>query len=531
MSSDALVGIAEKAARGGFFLFVGSALSTVILAIGAILIARFLGPANYGLYTLTLVMPTVFNSLADAGMNAALMRFPAKLRSEGNYLASNRAIRLGFQLKLSLSLIAFLICYFGAEAITTNLLNRPELTPYLQLAGAIIIFQAFLDAASNSFIGLDLMNYSASIQILYSVVKSVLAPALILLGFGIGGAITGCVLGACVAGIVGTTILFGKYARSRNTHVQAGISQHGVKLNDLLDYSLPLYVATIFTVLFAQYQNLVLARLATNTQIGNFNAAWSFNSLLTILVYPISIAIFPMFSKMNPENQRSDLARAYVLAVKYTSLILIPAAMAVMVLSQDLVLLTYGKGYLLAPQYLAVLAALYLLNGIGLNVIGSFLNGVGFTRTNLKMNALEFAVYLPLGPGLTWLWGPYGLLIAFITCNAVSTLYGVWKVSASFRASPDLGASARIFFASLIAAVPSAVFVELYVAGTGVIDLIIGGCLFLAAYLTLVPIVGAVRLQDIKNLETILCKPRAVALFARPVLAYETRVLSALGRD
>jgi O-antigen/teichoic acid export membrane protein len=255
--------------------------------------------------------------------------------------------------------IAFFGCYFGADAITTILLNRPELAPYLQLAGVLTIFQTFFDAAINSFIGLDLMQYSAGTQILYSVVKSVLAPALILLGFGIRGAITGYVLGVSVAGLVGTTIMFSKFARSTNTHVQTAMCQHAVKLKELLDYSLPLYVASILSVLFTQYQNLVLAPLATNTQIGNFNAAWNFNSLLSILIYPISTAIFPMFSKMNPKNQRSDLGRGFVLAVKYTSLILIPAATGVMVLSRDLVLLTFGKGYLLAPGYLTVLATLY----------------------------------------------------------------------------------------------------------------------------------------------------------------------------
>ena len=65
-----------------------------------------------------------------------------------------------------------------------------------------------------------------------------------------------------------------------------------------------------------------------------------------------------------------------MLAVKYASLILIPASIAVMVFSQDLVHLTYGRGYALAPQYLTIVSAVYLLTGLGLNVIGSFLNGV-----------------------------------------------------------------------------------------------------------------------------------------------------------
>jgi O-antigen/teichoic acid export membrane protein len=527
MPSDELVGMAEKAARGGLFLFVGNALSTVILAIGAIIIARFLGPSNYGLYTLALVMPSVFTTLADAGMNSALIRFPARLRSEGDYRASNRAIRLGFLLKLSLSVAAFLICYFGADWITITLLNRPSLTPYLQLAGLLIIFQAIFDAANNSFIGLDLMQYSASTQILYSVLKSVLAPALILLGFGIGGAIIGYVLGMFVAGAVGATILFTKYAHS----TAAATSQQTVKLSALIDYSLPLYVATILSVFLGQYQNLVLARLATNVQIGNFNAAWNFNSLLSILIYPISTAIFPMFSKMNPESQRRDLARGFVLAVKYASLLLIPASIGVMVFSQDLVLLTYGRGYVLAPQYLTIFSAIYLLTGLGLSVIPNFLNGVAATRTVLKINAVTLAVYLPLGPALAWVWGPYGLLIAYILSSTTSTLYGIRKTSAGFGAYPDLAASVRILLASLIAAAPSAALVHFYVAGIGLVNLIAGGVLYLFAYLTMAPILGAVIPQDINNLETILCRTRAVASIVKPILAYETRILFALHRN
>jgi hypothetical protein len=63
------------------------------------------------------------------------------------------------------------------------------------------------------------------------------------------------------------------------------------------------------------------------------------------------------------------------------------------------------------------------------------------------------------------------------------------------------------------------------------VSLIAGGILFLIVYLTLVPILGAVTRQDINNLATILCKPRAVAILMKPMLAYETRMLSALRQD
>jgi stage V sporulation protein B len=529
MTYDKLAGIAEKAARGGVYLFIGNALSVFILALGAIIIARLLGPGNYGLYTLVLVAPALFTSLADAGMNSALVRFPAKLRSEGDLAGSNRAIKLGFQLKLFLGVAAFLICYLGAKPIATTLLNRPESAPYLQLAGLLIIFQAIFNAASNSFIGLDLMHYSAVTQILYSALKSTLAPVLILLGFAIEGAIAGYIIAILIAGAFGTIILFARHVRT--TSPTTTPSQEPVQLSALINYSLPLYLASLLSVLITQYQNLVLARFVNDIQIGNFNAAWNFNSLLSILIYPISTAIFPMFSKMDPKKEARDLARGFLLAVKYASLMLIPASIAVMVFAPDLVLLTYGRGYTLAPEYLTILCVQYLLTTIGLNVIGNFLSGVAATKTVLKITGLTLAVYLPLGPALTWLGGPDGLLIAYILSFTASTLYGVRRVYADFKASPDLRASSRILLASLIAATPSLALIQLRPTGLGLVNLAAGGVLFLGTYLTMAPILGAVKTQDINNLTTILGRSRAMAVFIRPVLAYEARILSQLHRD
>ena len=525
MASDELEGIAEKAAQGGVFLFVGNAVAIAILAVGSIIIARLLGPSNYGLYSLTFVTPTLFVSFADVGMNYVLVNFPARLRSTDQYDAANRAIRLGILLKVAVSVVAFLVCYLGADAITATVLNRPELGPYLRLAAVLIILQAVFDATTNSFIGLDLMHYSASTQILYALLKSVLGPAFVLAGLGLVGAITGYLLGALVAGTVGAAILFVRFV-----HPEAGvIQQHSDSLRAMLAYGTPLYLAAIFTVFIGQYQNLVLPRFADNVQIGNFNAAWNFNIFLSILISPISTAIFPMFSKMDPYSERSDLVRAFSLAVKYASFVLLPASIGVMVFSKNLIYLTYGAGYVLAPRYLMIVSAYCLLTGIGLNVISSFLNGVAATRTTLKITALTLGVYIPLGPILTWIDGPNGLLIAYIVSYTVSTLYGVRSVSSSFDAQPDYRSSLRTLLASLVAAVLPAILIEVRAIGTDLISLIGGGVLYLIIYLTLMPIFGAVDSQDTKNLETLLCNKRAVALYVRPVLTYERRILSAMG--
>ena len=97
-------------------------------------------------------------------------------------------------------------------------------------------------------------------------------------------------------------------------------------------------------------------------------------------------------------------------------------------------------------------------------------------------------------------------------------------------ARPDLRASGRILLAALGAALPTLGLIQLDGAGVGVVNLVVGGLLYVGVYLTLVPILGAVEKQDILNLRTLLGGTRIVAVLVNPVFDYESKLLSAMKR-
>lgn len=350
---------------------------------------------------------------------------------------------------------------------------------------------------------------------------------LILAGFGVLGAITGYWSSYAVAGIVGTLLLFMKYARS----ARRASNSLSTELRVMLGYSFPLYVAIMVAAFLVQYQNIVLAHFASDLEIGNFNAASNFTMLLGILAYPIGTAMFPMFSKLNPRSQRNELTKGFELSVKYASLLIIPASVATMVFSRDLVYATYGTSYILAPNYLSAISSLYLLTALSYVVLPAFLNGVGYTVTILKANILTLAVFLPLGPALAWSWSVYGLIIAFVLANAVGTLYGVHEASVKLGARPGLRVNVRIIVAASLAAIPTVLLSQFYLTGTAIINLIMGGLLYLTMYLTLAPLVGALNRSDVDNLKTVFYKIAPLATLAKPILGYESWILSATSRD
>jgi hypothetical protein len=82
----------------------------------------------------------------------------------------------------------------------------------------------------------------------------------------------------------------------------------------------------------------------------------------------------------------------------------------------------------------------------------------------------------------------------------------------------------------LAAAIPTIVLIQLDGWGIGAVNLVVGGLLYLAIYLTLAPILGAVEKQDILNLRTLLGGTRIVAVLVNPVFDYESKLLSAVKR-
>jgi len=74
--------MAKVSAKGGVNLFWGLAASTVISAVGVIVVARLLSPSEYGLVTVALMSPTLVTLFRDWGINSAAIKYTAQYRSE-----------------------------------------------------------------------------------------------------------------------------------------------------------------------------------------------------------------------------------------------------------------------------------------------------------------------------------------------------------------------------------------------------------------------------------------------------------------
>ena len=75
--------MAKISAKGGFHLLWVLVLSTVISAVGTIVIAILLGADNYGLYTIAIAAPNLIAAFRDWGITNAMIKYTAQYNCEG----------------------------------------------------------------------------------------------------------------------------------------------------------------------------------------------------------------------------------------------------------------------------------------------------------------------------------------------------------------------------------------------------------------------------------------------------------------
>jgi len=516
---DELAKITADSAKGSFFLISGTAMSTVILAITSIIVARFLGPELYGQYNLSLVIPNLLFLIADLGISQGIIKFTANfnLRAETNRIAG--IVKNLLMVKALIGAAIFLVNYVFADVFASFFFQRPELAPYIRIGSTAVLFQVMYTTAISLFVGLDKTQYNALATNIQSIAKGIFSVLLIVLGFGLAGALAGHVIGYVAATVFGI-LVFIPIIRKRDNSIEKSSTVGDLKL--MISYSVPLYIAILLAGFAPFYQSVVLAVFTTDVAIGNYRAAANFLALLAIISGPITTALLPAFSKLD-SSPKQKIKAFFKLANKYTALIIVPATILIMTLSEEIVQAVYGSTYTLASAFLTTFCLTYLLVGIGYLTLPSLYNGLGDTKTTLKMGMVTFGVLLILSPLLTKFFSVQGLIIAAIAATAAGTTYGTILARKKLQIEFAGTAILKIYVLSAVPSIVPFLIVRLLPISV-FFKIIIGGSMYMFVYLTLIPLTKTMTKPEVQKAIEIVQRIRFLKLLLIPILKYQQKL-------
>ena len=507
---DKATGMAKSSAKGGFKLFIGVSVSSIVTAVGLILVLRLLAnPDEYGIIITALIFPAILGLFKDWGTNSAMIKYLAQYRSENKPQSVKNVMVTGLLFELVTGVLLTLLCFLLADFLATSVFQLPEAKVLIEVASLTILADSFLKVSQSTFIGLERLEFHSLTLILNAGIRCFLAPLLVFLGYSVLGAIQGQIVAQLTAGIIGIIIFYVAFFRNPKKKSLHKLDITGT-LKTLLRYGLPLAVSGIIGGFLPQFYNTLLTQSFTianstnyTTALGNFQAAVNFTVIITFFTVPIATVLFPAFSKLKAEEEKKTLRVVFQSSVKYGALLTLPVTLMIMVLSEPLVFAIVGTEYTEAPFFLTLYSIIYLYAGLGNLSLGNFLNGQGKTQITMKLALLTLGLGLLLGWILIPQFGVVGLIVANSIAGFPSLFTGLWWIRKHFGATIDLVSSAKIFLASGIAAVVTSLLLS-QLNYNYWIELVTGGVFFLVVYLVIAPLIRAVDKKDVRHLREML---------------------------
>jgi O-antigen/teichoic acid export membrane protein len=381
--------------------FVSQVARSVAGFLATFFIARYLGAAPLGKYTLTLTLLFWLKFPTDSIKPAISKRMSEANSSEGVF---STGILLAFIYTGAVAVLLF----FARDSVNTYLGAELSL-----LLASLLFANATFDAIVGGLIGVRRVAASGWLGTAERMFR-----LLCQIGFVIGGlALIGLVLGYLVSLIA--VSLLGVYMLRDHLHIPTRESFKS--LRSFAQYS---WLGSLRGSALNWMDILVLGFFVVDSLIGIYQVTWTLASFLAITGTSIATTLFPEISALNARNEPSEIKHLLDEGLVFVGIFLIPGFFGALVVGDNL-LRIYRPEFAQGSIILSILIAARCINVYGEQFVNT-LNGVDKPEVAFRINAVFLVANLGLNVGLVTMFGWYGAAIATLASSGVYLILGYW---------------------------------------------------------------------------------------------------------
>ncbi len=360
---------------------VGRGFSLAATLTSFVLIARVLGPEEFGRYSYIMTFVAVGVTLAEFGTTAVLAKHLAEAdpREAPSYWANFLWFRL------------LLVTVVLALALPTAFLVRPDLMPalWIGLLGLPVLATRFFEPVFQVY---ETPHYSTICSVSYAFV--LLAVTLVCLEWWPD--LFSLIVVYLLANLFYTVVAF--VMSGRRIRPRFGVVRS--TLRKIARLAGPVGVSAVFTIAHTRAAIFMLSALESDHEVGLYNAAFRFVEMVALVAAVLMNPLIPIFSQQ-ARSDRDQLRRTYVQIVEGLVLVGLPVAVTAPFVSNEVIDLLYGTAFAESARVLDVFAWTFVLIPWALFSVALCV-AIGVVRFGYWNTALAAT----LNVSLNWLWIP-----------------------------------------------------------------------------------------------------------------------------
>jgi len=466
--------------RGAFFNTIAM-LASNFRGIFTFLVARLLGPAALGIFSVAWSTTDIISKIGVLGLDNAITTFIARSEAVGNRARSRALFRVAVVLGVAQSIVTAAIVIVALQFFNNRLHLQPQMVSALALVLCAMPGLALYRISTAISRGMKVMQHDIYSRGMTEPIATTLAFLLALaVGFKESSPEVAAIVGTAASGLIALALASTLF---RHVPPQREVVSTLGEARSLLGYAAPISIYQLINAFIARLDLIMLGYFVgrapgvTLATVGVYSAVIGTANGLRKVNQAFNPIFAPVVAGMTATGDHDRAAQTYARLAQWMLWILLPLV-AVMALAGGTILLIFGPAFRQGSVWLGIVALASAINAFV--ALGETVIMVQRPRLNLLHSSITFAV---AAGGLLWLiprfgvmGAAFGILLPYIVQGVLryTTLKFVfhWKDSWSDIRPPLISA--------VIAVVPSLVCRAL--VGSDIAGQVISATAFLAVF-------------------------------------------------
>ena len=419
--------------------------SVVTLPLGfviTVLLGRYLGAGDLGLYRMTTTIYGIAMLFATIGIPAAMIKYVAEFKNDRTKF--NQIVSSGVVTSLFLG-IGFIALFYLSSGLFAGIFNIPELPGLLKLLSPIFPFALVGGALLGLLNGIREMKKYAAATIIHSVLMVIVTVVLIYYGFGVAGAVIGIVLSS-----VGNCLFL--ILVSRN-YFEITFSEYVSTTKNMLKFGVKVLAGGSINEINNQLDIILIGFFLVSTDVGYYAVAVGLSRFFWSIPLSVQRITYPATSSYWSENNHSALRKMIDKSMKYCTVILVLIGLGIGFFANDIITIIFKEDFVYAVLPLQILLVGTVIRGSIAQPIGGSLSGIGRPGLALKIIAIIATINATLDIILIPQIGIVGAAIATTISLSAGAFIGLYLVVKHLSIKIDVKWFLKILGVALIAIV------------------------------------------------------------------------------
>jgi O-antigen/teichoic acid export membrane protein len=352
----------KKIARGTGVALLGTFLALLFGFITRIIIARYGSEAEYGVYSLAIVIIIFAITLASLALPEGAARYIAYFRGKEETVKVRGVIAISLQLATAASVVIGVVLFLSAEAIASNIFHTPDLALALKIFAIGIPFLTLINILVSVYRGFDRMEPQAYFQyVLFNILflLLVLAPAMLHLPFV-------AIFYTYVIALILTFVALLLYSIKKLPQpITFSSGQAGAAVRkELVAFSMPLLVTAMLATIILWLDSLLLGYFKTPEVVGLYNAARPMAQFVSDPLALMMLIYTPVATGLYSQNLTAELRRSYIISTKWIVSLTLPFFLVLCLFPEAVLNLFFGPVYTAAAPALRILSLGFIISNL-----------------------------------------------------------------------------------------------------------------------------------------------------------------------